>query len=48
MQDLKFRMLDAERRSKEDQKKVALYRRRVKELHSSLQEMQIREVGRGR
>ena len=44
MQDLKWRMAEAERRNKEDQKKVTLYRRKMKELQNSLQEMQVREV----
>ena len=44
MQDLKWKMAEAERRSREDQKRVALYRRKMKELQTSLQEMQVREV----
>ncbi|XP_037070498.1 protein enabled homolog isoform X2 [Pollicipes pollicipes] len=48
MQDLKFRMVDAERRNQQDQKKVIAYRKKVKELQTSLREMQIRESVRDR
>ncbi|XP_043207743.1 protein piccolo-like isoform X2 [Amphibalanus amphitrite] len=48
MQDLKWRMAEAERRSKDDQKKVLIYRRKVKELQNSLQELHVKEAVRVR